>query len=347
MIKTVTKTRKLITAISIVYLLFVLIIFQSRAQEPIIVFWEMDTPPESGWMVGDLIPLRLRVTYPADFDVTLPELPAQWGPFEVRDQKLLEPSQDNDGHITIIREATVTLWSPGEHEIPPFAIHHREGDSLREVFVPPLSITVASVLTGEDGYHPGSLEKHDLKPQASLPRPPVWPWLLAAMLVAMLLFLAVQRLLPRLRQRRIAGLENVEPVDDRFPEEIAYEELERVATLNLPAQSEFRRHYTLVTDCVRTYLEGIYRVPAMERTTGELMFALRKARLGGEILPSLRILLEEADLVKFAKLNPSIERARAVVTQARHLVDITKPDRTATDDETEEPITPYALRNTQ
>ncbi len=333
MTKTVVQVRKLATVISIAYLLLALVIFQSRAQEPITVSWKTDTPPENGWTVGDPISLRLCVTYLADFDVTLPELPTQWGAFEVRDQKLLEPSQENDSRITVVRKTTVVLWSPGEHETPPFAIHHREADRLREVPVLPLSITVASVLAEND------VEKHDLKPQALLPRPPVWPWLLAAMLVVMLLFLAIQRLLPRLRRRHTAGPEAMEPVDDRFPEEIAYEELERVATLDLPAQSEFKRHYTLVTDCVRTYLEGIYRIPAMDRTTGELMLALRKARLGGEILPSLRTLLEEADLVKFAKLTPSIERARTAVTQAHHLIDITKPNRTAPNDETKEPIT--------
>lgn len=331
------KVRKLATVVPIVYLLLALVTFQSQAQEPITASWETDAPPEGGWTVGDPIPLRLRVTYPADLDVTVPELPAQWGPFEVREQELLEPTQDADGHVTVVREVTVVLWSPGEHETPPFAVHYREADSVVEVPVSPLTITVASVLT-EEGDQDGRIEKHDLKPQASLPRPPIWPWLLAAVLVAMLLFLAIQRLLPWLRQRRTTGSEEMEPVDDRFPEEIAYEELERVVALDLPAQSEFKRHYTLVTDCVRTYLEGIYFIPAMDRTTGELIFALRKARLGGEMLPSLRALLEEADLVKFAKLAPSVERARDAVIQARRLVDITKPDRTAID-ETEEPVT--------
>ena len=325
-----------------VYLLLALVGVRSHAQESVVAIWEIDAPPEGGWTVGDPIPLRLRVTYPTDFDVTLPELPAQWGPFEVRDQKLLGPSQNDSGHITVVRKATVTLWSPGAHETPPFAIHHRETDGkLREAPVPPLSITVASVLTEDD------VEKHDLKPQASLPRPPVWPWLLAAMLAAFVLFLTARELQQRLRRRHAAGPEATEPVDDRLPEEIAYEELERVAALDLPAQSEFKRHYTLVTDCVRTYLEGLYRIPAMDRTTGELMLALRKARLGGETIPSLRALLEEADLVKFAKLAPSVERARAAVAQARRLIDITKPNRAAADDEEKEPITHYALRNTQ
>ncbi len=298
--------------------------------------------------MGDPIPLRLHATYPADWKVTLPELstgsslPAQWGPFEVREQTLLDPVVQNNGSVVTVREATVVLWSPGEHETPSFAVHYRDaGGELREVFVRPLSINIASVLPESDS---GKVEKHDLKPQASLPRPPVWPWLLLGILVAALLYYAAEQLLPRLRRRKEAELEAVEPVDDRPPEIIAYEELDRITTLDLPAQGEFKHHYTLVTDCVRTYIEGIYQIPAMDRTTGELTNALRSARIMGEPVSLIRPLLEKADLVKFAKLRPSLEQADDTVAQARHLVDITKPDRTPVGDE---PITEHGTLNTQ
>ena len=128
-------------------------------------------------------------------------------------------------------------------------------------------------------------------------------------------------------------------MDDRFPEEIAYQELDRISALNLPAQSEFKHHYTLVTTCMRTYLEGIYGIPAMDQTTRELMTALRSMRVEGEITRRLGALLEEADLIKFAKLVPSLEQAYASVVQARDLVDITKPSRTLTDESQEENVT--------
>jgi hypothetical protein len=312
-------------------------VFSSQAQEPVVAFWETDPPPEGSWTVGDPISLRLRVTYPADLQISLPEMPEQWGPFEVREQALLDPVVQDNGTIVAVREATVVLWAPGEHETPPFAVHYRDaGDELHEVFAPPLSITIASVLPESDGDQ-GDIEKHDLKPQATLPRPPVWPWLLLGILVAALLYYIAQRLLPRLRRRKEAELEAAEPVDDRPPEIIAYEELDRITALNLPTQGEFKRHYTLVTDCVRTYIEGIYHVPAMDRTTGELMTSLRllrSAQVTGEPISLLRSLLEESDLVKFAKFCPTIEQAHAAVIQAHHMVDITKPDRTLADDET-------------
>ena len=122
--------------------------------------------------MGDPIPLRLHATYPADFQVVLPELSEQWGSFEVREQTLLDPIVQDTGAIVAVREATVVLWSPGEHETPPFAIRYQDAaGELREVFVRPHSINITSVLPESVGDQGAGVQKHDLKPQASLPRP--------------------------------------------------------------------------------------------------------------------------------------------------------------------------------
>jgi hypothetical protein len=313
----------------------------ARSQEPVVAVWEIDPPPEGGWTVGDQISLRLRATYSADMEVTLPELPDQWGPFEVREQTLLDPVQNDSGAVTAVREVKVTLWAPGEYETPPLTIHYRyAGGELRAVPVPPLSVTIASVLVEDD------MEKRDLKPQASLPRPPVWPWLVAGVAIAVLLFFAGRRLWQRMRRSPGEAVELAVPVDDRFPEEIAYDELDRITTLDLPARDEFKRHYTLVADCVRVYLEGLYRIPAMDRTTGEVIMGLHGSRVDGGIVPLLRALLGEADLVKFAKFRPTLDQARQAVAQARHLVDVTKPDRPSESDEPEASIAQVGIRNT-
>jgi hypothetical protein len=178
---------------------------------------------------------------------------------------------------------------------------------------------VASVLTE------GDIEKRDLKPQASLPRPPAWPWVVLGLLGAALLFFVLRWL--RSHWRAKSRPEDSPPVDDRFPEEIAYDKLARVAALDLPGQGEFKRHYTLVTGCLRTYIEGIYGIPASDRTTRELMAALRCAQADRQPLASLHDLLTQADLVKFAKLRPSVDQARATLTQASEFIDRTKPDR--------------------
>lgn len=297
-----------------------------RAQGAVTAEWETDAPPESGWTVGDPIPLRLRVTHPDGVQVTLPELPEQWGSFEVREQRVLKPAQAS-GKLVTMRELTVVAWAPGEYETPPTTIHYQDGGGQAgEVAVQAMRITVSSVLAE------GEQDKRDLKPQAQLPRPPIWPWLVGgALAAAVLAYLAWRAWRWWHHKRRTGTGKESEVVDMRPPEEIAYETLDRIATLDLPARAEFKQHYTLVSDCMRLYLEGIYHVSAMDRTTSELVADLRRAHAEGQVIVDLRQLLDEADLVKFAKLCPPPPQARAAVDRARAIVDVTRPERNGAD----------------
>lgn len=289
-------------------------------------FWEMDIPPEKGWTVGDPIPLRLRVSAPEGTEVQWPELPETWGDFEIREQSPTTP-ETTAGRTTSILAVAAVLWAPGDHETPSTSINvQTAGGQTHEVTVQPLTVSIASVLPGD--AEAGSVEKRDLKPQATLPRPPLWPWILAALVAIPLLYYAGRWLWRRLPRRHKRATEEVAaPVDDRFPEEIAYALLDQIAAQELPAKGEFKQHYSLLTDCVRVYLEGLYAIPALDRTTYELTGALRRLRLEGDVFKLLRDLLEEADLVKFARFIPLAPQAYDALAQARHFVDITKPER--------------------
>ena len=323
----VHKTRLLLTLAVIAA--FLLVPWSVRSQESkaaVSAVWEVSAQAEDAWTVGDVIPLQLRVVHPADLSVTLPELPASWGPFEVSEQSLAEPVGGEEGSVTSILAVSAIPWSPGDHETPPTTLLFKDSEgAVQESAATPIVISAQSVLNEDD------LEKRDLKPQASLPRPPIWPWVAAGIAAAALLTLGIRRLVRWHRARSGTGDMVTLPVDARFPEEIAYEELARIEALDLPAQRQFKRYYTLVTDCVRVYIEGIYEVPAMDRTTREVLLDVRGAGLDGSGTRLLRTLLEEADLVKFAKLVPSIDSARSAVGQVRRFVDITRPIREEAD----------------
>jgi len=290
--------------------------------EPVRAEWVAGDAPESGWTVGDRIPLQLSATFPMDLEVTLPELPAQWGPFEVFEQRVLPPADNGDGTLTVVREATVTLWAPGEHETPPLAVRYRKNtaDEWREISAPPITITVASVLAA------GDTEKRDLKPQVRLPRPPLWPWVSGGVVLACLVGLAGWFLLTHLRRRMPLTAGPAPVFDPRPPHEIAYAELARIETLDLPVHGELKRHYTLIADCLRDYVERRYHVPALDQTTAELLVALRQMRVERDHVGLFREWLSEADLVKFARLRPPVEQARAAVGQAQRIVDVTRDE---------------------
>jgi len=295
----------------------------ARAQPPVQVEWERGNPsppsPEvDALTVGDQFTLRLKATYPAEGDVALPALPREWGPFEVLDQRALPTVENQDGTRTATREATVTLWAPGEFQTPALAVRYRTGDDAQEITVPPLTITVASVLSGDE------TEKRDLKPQARLPHPFPWLWVLGGTLLTSLLGAWGWLWYTRWRRSPDAFAAPV-IVDPHPPEEIAHEELDRIAALDLPGQGDLKGHYTLVADCMRHYVQDRYHLPALDRTTWELMTVMRRASI--ERGPTVRLceLLEEADLVKFAKARPAVDQARDAVRRARHFVTVTTP----------------------
>jgi len=101
------------------------------------------------------------------------------------------------------------------------------------------------------------------------------------------------------------------------PDFVALTELERIEGMGLPARGEFKQFYTLVTDAVRRYLEARFGVEALDRTTHELLGDL--ARRGLEV-DGLAALLDEADLVKFAKYRPDEACAEGAMSLARDVV---------------------------
>jgi hypothetical protein len=318
------KHIKLITVLLFVALLAGTVLAQGGPQ--VTVSAEVD---REAITVGDRIVYTVRAEHDKDLVVDFPQLASAWGDFEVLSQHPLQPGKGSEGRAITGKEYVITAFTVGEHTTPPLRVSYldRQGQT-QEIGTDPISITVTSVLTGTEGVT-STLDIRDLKPQAELPRD--WSWLLWAGLAGLALALALLSLLWFLarRKKRVRATAPAAVVDLRPPEEIAYEELERIAGLKLVEQSRFKEHYTLTADCLRRYAEGIYDIPAMDRTTEEFHAALRRARVDGQQVSLFKDFLTESDLVKFAKYVPPIEEAREALPRARHIVDVTRPKRVA------------------
>ena len=178
-------------------------------------------------------------------------------------------------------------------------------------------------------YHPieEDTQKKDLKPQAALPRPPIWIIVLAAVIVIGLLYGLTLWLLHRFRRSTDPDPQDEPSTDTRLPEEIALSELVRIETLNLPAQGKYKQHYTLVSDCIRRYFENLFKIPALDRTTNEFVDEMFQTQIDLPVIHTISNLLNEADLVKFAKAEPTEDAARQLIQQSRALVEDTRPMR--------------------
>ena len=101
------------------------------------------------------------------------------------------------------------------------------------------------------------------------------------------------------------------------PYEKALEQLNELASSNPALQEEFKEYYSKLTDVVRRYLEEDAKIDALESTSDQLLLKLEALRETGaltlekETLQSFRNVLQNADLVKFAKSLPDVRHADA------------------------------------
>lgn len=272
------------------------------------------TVPEGEFTVGDVIPLTLTVIHPQGYRV----LPVQfqdsaWGELEIQEVAPAQVSANPDGNETTTQTIYATMWAPGEYATPelPLQVADTAGE-LHEVSASSLDLNLVSVLVE------GDTQLRDIKPQASLPLPAIWPWIVGGSLIALLVALAAGWFL-----RRKVVL--ADTPDNRLPHEVAFDELARIESLGLPSQQRYKEHYTLVSDVLRLYVDTVFKIPTIDRTTGEIRRSLRLVAAKKESMQLLIALLNEADLVKFAKVQPKVALAQDYIRQSRQFVDETRP----------------------
>ncbi|UGS23742.1 BatD family protein [Flavobacterium channae] len=113
---------------------------------------------------------------------------------------------------------------------------------------------------------------------------------------------------------------------------IAY--LQNLDKKQLVQRGDVKEYYSEMTDITRTYIEESIHIPAMESTSSELMDALKKAIsekkmfVNREDLEKFNKVLENSDLVKFAKSQPlpfEIETDKKIIDKFLLIIDKALP----------------------
>ncbi len=296
-----------------IFVLLLLAVGQAAAQEngPLMATLRA---PEGQFTVGDPIQVTLAVTHPAGYQVIQPTLPESWGDLTVAGLSPAATAVNDDGSETTTLLIDARLFQPGDFSTPPLEVTVTDGQGgLQKVWAAPAAVSIASVL------QEGDTALRDIKPQAALPLPAAWPWIvadLAAVAVAAVVIWQVRR--------------RVQPImDPRLAHEIALDGLAAIDGLALPEKGHFKQHYTLVSDTVRIYVERRFGVPALERTTGEIRADLAGSAMSPEAAALFIAFLQESDLVKFSEWAPDVQSAHQLLARGRMIVEATKPEPAA------------------
>jgi hypothetical protein len=221
----------------------------------------------------------------------------------------LEPPAVRDGSDSSVvdRLAVYRLaaWDIGRQPITLGDIVVRGTGAERHIPVGAPSIFVQSVLPADSALRVPKPARPLI--DQSLPR--WWLWALiaaAAVLLALLLWWW-------LRRRRRAA-----PVVIEDPLARAEREFARVEALRLIEAGERGRHVALMVDVLRDYVAARFDAAPLALTSSELTRALHREPMVP--LERLSRLLDEADLIKFARRVVTRERAAELGREARVLV---------------------------
>lgn len=267
--------------------------------------------------VGDPIALTVRLTYPPGTSIRSFSPAASLGSLSLLDRTSGSPRATPDGRMEEVTVLKVAAYQLGTVDVPPLEATYvdrmgREDKARSE----PLHLQVTSVLK------PGETSPADIKPQVVMAERPVWPVvLLALVLLGTGIWLWYRRRAKR-RPDEVAAAPAVPP---RPAHEVAYEELERLLSSGLLEAGRLKELYIELAEILRRYLGARFAVETFEKTTTEILEALRLVRAPVKVTAMASQFFALCDLVKFAKYRPGLEETRDTVQKAYALIDETRP----------------------
>jgi hypothetical protein len=160
--------------------------------------------------------------------------------------------------------------------------------------------------------------------------------LIFGVLIALFLICVAGYVIRRIRNNKpILPLKKDDPI---LPPHIqATRELDWIKQQKLWQQGRIKEYYTLMTDTLRKYIVHRFDVHAMEMTSDEILTVIRRENEAESVYENLKQILQLADFVKFAKINPlpdendlSMMYAYLFVNQTKQSEPIITPENKST-----------------
>ena len=159
----------------------------------------------------------------------------------------------------------------------------------------------------------------DIKPPIDIPSH--WLWLWIALAAVAVLALIIGLVVMFLRKPRAEQKIEAAPV---AAWERAYARLENLKSSKIIERIYLKPFYIELSDIIRHYLEERFAIKAPEMTTEEFLDSLRTSPILNDIQQkTLKEFLYTCDMVKFAKLQPTIVEAQESFDLVKLLVDQT------------------------
>ncbi|MFN3394497.1 MAG: hypothetical protein ACK41G_09670 [Candidatus Thermochlorobacter sp.] len=306
----------MLTALWLSLISVIVIAIPLHAQQPITT---LSIAPDT-CTIGDDIFYTLNVLKKSSIQLSYPTLSdsAVFAPFEIRQVEML-PAEARENLMLEKIRYTLTVFDTGMQTVPAISLAYLDKETQRQdtIVLEQKSVYVKSVLDT------ARKDIADIKPVRSVPIP-LWVYLTGGALL-LVLAIGIYFLVRYWRARAPAPVPV--PAPALTPYEVAFAKLKGLEELTLNSQNDFKIYYSAISDAVREFLERHYGFPAMEQLTSEIEATLQAKRPKEEV-ERVKNLLEKADLVKFAKFQPTVSEAKESLSVAFQIIEIGRPRET-------------------
>ena len=145
-----------------------------------------------------------------------------------------------------------------------------------------------------------------------------WAWLLGLLLISAGIW--------AYRKYYKKGINPLKPNKKRLP---PYEEaminLQNLKAAQLWQQGQEKEYFTGLTDILRVYIDRRFHINAVEMTSSQIIDTLKKNEETKAVNEQLEMILEIADIVKFANARPLADDNEVAYQRAVNFVEATRP----------------------
>ncbi len=267
---------------------------------------------------------RLTVTVPEESQVEIPVIYADTlvKGVEILSRSGPDSAQIGNGRKQYTLDYLLTSFDQDLYYLPPVTVK-ADGEEYESNY---LSLKVMTYQVDTT-----SMQIFDVKPILKAPfviLDWLWPWGLIPLVgcLACVAVLLISRFRRKQEEESVSDPELLLP-----PHVAAIQALDAIREAKIWQQGRYKDFYTQLTDVLRRYISRRFGISAMEMTSDEVLDLLRREPEAKPVYREMCQILQLADLVKFAKMNPLPDENDRSLKQAYQFVDQTKMEETQED----------------
>ena len=239
--------------------------------------------------------------------VTSTKIWPTYNEFLVEGIEIIKASKIDTTEGVITQEFVITAWDSGSYFIPPIAFSE---NSKTEG----LLLNVQTIILAEDA------ELKDIKQPIEEPIgwSDIWAWLLGILILSLIIFILRKYVFNKNKPSIIIKPKVIIAADIS-----ALKELTALEKAKIWQEGNVKEYHSQLSEIIRRYTENRFDFIALELGTDEIISEL-KSKVNNEQLTSINILLQRADLAKFAKSKPIDTENMESMVLAKGFVNATK-----------------------